>query len=805
MLPVHFTVTQVRVAASCPRILYFDSEWTERKNLSTPKVTRIWKEGDAETTACGTLFHQAVEKFNQIARTSSEVNTIVRQGNGEVDIEEKLRIFINHQCVKLDKLASKPIPLRQAFIRALEIYVRELAGIIHYAKTLDLDSEEIMRNLFGDIRKRVDVTFHVGPNREPVHVTGSLDYVFFDWRTESHRILDYKLTPSHQPMNDLFQVCTYALMHHHQHQTKPDVAVLYLHPQRAMHEMRWDEVYEKRHEVYDLLASMAEWVRYNEKTEYGFKPIGNTEFCPTCRWNKGNECERRLGAKDTGTRFHGWTETPLSSKEPAVDVMPVAENEEVSEATPTVTNASPELPLPKEEIRGESESSAQSEEADIDDGAAGQLCIGEAQGQIVTLNPNVLNTHVAVVGAAGSGKTWMAKCIAEEAVRNGIPGLIIDPQGDLVQFLNQHDPESVDPRWRSLARDFCDKVETRVFTPGTSHAIRLSLSPVRLSGSRDLEHLSDPERRQDEETAILKNVANNLVNLASIGGEATSQENFLFQILKQLPRQIKHELNLNDIVSALHAPDSIGIDDPDLYIKKAERAKLARKLIAFLSGPSASLFEGGVPLDMETLTTPVQPGKVPLNVIYLNAMVSDEEKQFLVAAVAAELYRWMVTSVPVNDNPNLLFYLDEAKDYIPAGASKPPAKEPLKRLFAQGRKYGISCLLCTQSPQSVDYNIFSNCSTKIIGRLESAQDVERVREWFSTGGAPGWLADRKGAEKGTFIARWPDMPPELEGETLRSRVLFSQHQGAWSPEQVEHAMMENPLRLQLSGHNAVAK
>src|SRR5690606_3825813 len=153
----------------------------------------------------------------------------------------------------------------------------------------------------------------------------------------------------------------------------------------------------------------------------------------------------------------------------------------------------------------------------------GQLCIGEAQGQIVKIDPNTLKTHVAVVGAAGSGKTWMAKCIAEEAIRNGIPVVILDPQGDLVQFLNQHDPDSLDSRWQSLGREFCNKIETRVFTPGTSHAIRLSLNPIRLPNSQDLAHLENEARRDEEETSMLTNVANNLVSLASIRGEEQSQ------------------------------------------------------------------------------------------------------------------------------------------------------------------------------------------------------------------------------------------------------------------------------------------
>jgi hypothetical protein len=184
------------------------------------------------------------------------------------------------------------------------------------------------------------------------------------------------------------------------------------------------------------------------------------------------------------------------------------------------------------------------------------------------------------------------------------------------------------------------------------------------------------------------------------------------------------------------------------------------------------------------------PGKTPLNVVYLNALTDDDQKHFFVAALAAEVYRWMVTSAEsVPGRPSLLFYIDEARDFIPAGNLRPPAKAPLIRLFTQGRKYGVACLLCTQSPRSVDYNVFGNCSTKVVGSLESAQDLDRVSEWFSTQGpAPSWLPGRKGAQPGSFVGRWPGIAAELEGQTLRSRPLFSLHEGAWSPDRVEREM-----------------
>jgi hypothetical protein len=44
----HFTVSQVRVAAACPRILYFDVFHTRAKKLKQPSVTRVWKAGKGE-------------------------------------------------------------------------------------------------------------------------------------------------------------------------------------------------------------------------------------------------------------------------------------------------------------------------------------------------------------------------------------------------------------------------------------------------------------------------------------------------------------------------------------------------------------------------------------------------------------------------------------------------------------------------------------------------------------------------------------------------------------------------------------
>ncbi len=47
--------------------------------------------------------------------------------------------------------------------------------------------------------------------------------------------------------------------------------------------------------------------------------------------------------------------------------------------------------------------------------------------------------HAIVLGSTGSGKTVLCKCIVEEAVRNGVPVIAVDPQGDIASLALRED------------------------------------------------------------------------------------------------------------------------------------------------------------------------------------------------------------------------------------------------------------------------------------------------------------------------------------------------------------------------------
>src|SRR5437899_3651235 len=90
---------------------------------------------------------------------------------------------------------------------------------------------------------------------------------------------------------------------------------------------------------------------------------------------------------------------------------------------------------------------------------------GERGGNVLRLPAHHLVTHGAIVGMTGSGKTGLLTVFIEEALRSGIPTLVVDVKGDLPNLslsFPSFAPEAFLP-WEPTAR------RSR---PGTSERLR---------------------------------------------------------------------------------------------------------------------------------------------------------------------------------------------------------------------------------------------------------------------------------------------------------------------------------------------
>src|SRR5581483_10270091 len=107
-----------------------------------------------------------------------------------------------------------------------------------------------------------------------------------------------------------------------------------------------------------------------------------------------------------------------------------------------------------------------------------------AGGQPFRFPADVLLRHAVLLGASGSGKTVASKVLIEEMIREGIPSIVVDPQGDLASLAMPGDPAEAKAKGLDddTAREVLGRAEVVVWTPGSEAGIPLGLSPLSLAG-----------------------------------------------------------------------------------------------------------------------------------------------------------------------------------------------------------------------------------------------------------------------------------------------------------------------------------
>lgn len=431
-------------------------------------------------------------------------------------------------------------------------------------------------------------------------------------------------------------------------------------------------------------------------------------------------------------------------------------------------------------------------------------------GDAIDIAPQVLARHGAMLGSTGSGKTVMAKALIEEAALAGIPSLIIDPQGDLARLALGIDLDELEEKngLVNRAKKLLETCEVRIWTPLRSKGLPLCIDPFRA-----------PPADLDAEEAITAwdMVAAGFANLAGYDVEKTQGKTvkpFLYEILVEgtrcgldvgdfqaLARVVRepHQEFIRHLYPDCFTEDEEDRMDPPTWnevmlehrltdfeerLPKTTRNDLARRLAAFSSGVNQLLFSNGVPIDIDAFVEPAVPGKIPLNIVYLNTIQDENQKQYFVQELSRELYDWMLTQQPADGELKLLFFMDEVAPYLPPHPRNPPAKDLIKLIFKQARKYGVACVLATQNVSDVDYKILAQANTTFIGRFTQPQDVEKVRHLLKeSGGDQDLVAQLPTLGPGQFQMVAPDVDPNPV--PIQCRWLYTDHGAPLNEDQVE--------------------
>ncbi|MCK5593140.1 DUF853 family protein, partial [Candidatus Bathyarchaeota archaeon] len=329
---------------------------------------------------------------------------------------------------------------------------------------------------------------------------------------------------------------------------------------------------------------------------------------------------------------------------------------------------------------------------------------------LVELPKKAFHRHFMALGASGSGKTVLCKCVMEEAVRNGIPLIIVDPQGDIASLALKGNPEEIERHGTplSIQQEFFEKARVALFTPASSKGIPISVNPLKFPSE------GTP---REESILALDMTATSLTSflgydLNSDAGKGAKA--YLFMILEHLWQKgqpVKDMGHMANIV--LKPPAKITGTLYDLVTKK-EPQEIARKLRYLTVGTPSLMFQMGVQIDIDMFMNR-NDGKVPVNIIYMNTLSSANDKQFFMATLLRELYCWMLKNP--SEEVQMLFYVDEIAPYIPPYPRNPPPKEAYALLFKQARKYGLGLVAATQNVTDIDYKALAQVNTWCLGRM----------------------------------------------------------------------------------------
>jgi hypothetical protein len=387
----------------------------------------------------------------------------------------------------------------------------------------------------------------------------------------------------------------------------------------------------------------------------------------------------------------------------------------------------------------------------------------------VELPVEAFHRHLMALGASGSGKTVLCKCVMEEAVRHGIPVVIVDPQGDISSLALKGNPEELENHGIPLAmqEEYFEKARITIFTPASSKGIPISVNPLSFPSA---------DTPNEESILALDLTATSLssflgYDLSSDAGKGAKA--YLFTLLEHLWRKgetIRDMAHMAEIV--LNPPSEIA-ETLQSFVTKREPQEIARKLRFLTVGTPSLMFQKGVQIDMDMFMDQ-SDGKVPVNIVYMNTLTSANDKQFFLATLLRELYCWMLKNP--SEDIQLLFYVDEIAPYIPPYPRNPPPKEAYAFLFKQARKYGVGLVAATQNITDIDYKALAQVNTWCLGRMMTQQDIARVKQIIQSidpAHAEAVLQKLPSLRTGEFLLLSPDVYDDVVN--FQVRWLVTEH------------------------------
>ena len=311
---------------------------------------------------------------------------------------------------------------------------------------------------------------------------------------------------------------------------------------------------------------------------------------------------------------------------------------------------------------------------------------------------NKVNRHGLISGATGTGKTVTLKVLTEGLSDAGVPSILADVKGDLV---NISKPGEMNDKLKSRLNELgLDDFDFKpyplniwdIYQEGGIH-LRVTISemgPLMLSNIFDL---------NDTQMGVL-----------NIVFKVADSEGLLLIDLKDLKEVINYVSDNREVVSKIFG-----------NVASQSLSAISRKLL-FLEDAGGDLFFGEPAIDINDLIKTDSEGRGLVNILKADKLITNPLLySMLLLYLLSEIYE-NFPEVGDLDKPKLVFFFDEA--HLLFKNTPNVLKDKIIQVVRLVRSKGVGVFFITQNPLDIPEEVSSQLSNRIIHQLRAYSPKE---------------------------------------------------------------------------------
>lgn len=329
----------------------------------------------------------------------------------------------------------------------------------------------------------------------------------------------------------------------------------------------------------------------------------------------------------------------------------------------------------------------------------------------VTLDPNGLRRHLAIIAQTGAGKSYLTGLLIEKLIKLGATILVFDPNSDYVLLRRTSNLRGFSSIAEMVTIYRIPEIPTRFSEVEIGGIEKFSIKFSELEDEQILEILGIDEKK----TNIRNSIEHALQELKKEGRDFTPED--LYDKLAQFTGDINEEEKPIPF-------ENYEIETAKRHQKKAkineDLVNGARKALKYVRWIKDYPIWGFEDIKLEKILKPSHITVVDLAGLEKNLM------DLIVSHLLNEI--WMKAKSEGLRYP-LFIVLEEAHNFVPNDReSRGKSAKLINTIASEGRKFKIFLIVITQRPYKINSNTLSQCGSQIIMKLTNPNDQNAVKE-----------------------------------------------------------------------------